>query len=278
MYLNKDNANIYYEVSGEGDALILIHGVVTDSSLFEQTARILSAHFKVVTFDRRGNSRSRIQGADPDHAPFSIAEQADDIYELMMELGISEAYIAGISAGGVIGEYFLEKHPEMVKHLIMYEAGMLSHMMKEDAAFREWSDKTQSLVSAGKISSALLRFSQHIGPIDERSPARSQEVSERELGNVIYAFNSEIPALRSYLPDFSIMKTNAFRITIAAGEKSGNTAYVREARRLADIIGKKLLYYPGGHNLPYDLPAEFAVSLLGTILLKEELQFTVNRL
>ena len=272
MYLVKDNIKIYYEVSGEGETLILIHGVITDSSLFEQTAQILSASFKVVTFDRRGNSRSRITGEDPDHAPFNIAEQADDIYDLMLELGITEAYIAGASAGGVIGECFFEKHPEMVKHLIMYEAGMLGHMMKEDAAFREWSDKTRTLLDAGKINSALLRFSQHIGPVDDRSPARSPEVSERELGNVMYAFNSEIPALHSYFPDLDFMKANADRITVAAGEKSGNTAYVREAQRLADAIGKKLLYYPGGHNSPYDLPAEFAVSICGTIMLKSELE------
>ena len=272
MYLNKDDVNIYYKVSGEGDALVLIHGVVTDSALFEQTAKILSARFKVLTYDRRGNSRSRMPGADPDHAPFSIDEQAEDIYDLMQELGISEAYLAGASAGGVIAEYFFEKHPEMVKHLIMYESGMLGHMIKEDAAFREWSDKTKALVDAGKINSALLRFSQHIGPTDQRSPARSPEVSERELGNVMYAFNSEIPSLHSYLPDFDFLKANADRVTVAAGEKSGDTAYVREAKRLADEIGKKVLYYPGGHNLPYDLPAEFAVSIMGTISLKNALK------
>lgn len=272
MYLNKNNVKIYYEISGEGEALVLIHGVVTDSALFEQTARILSAHFKVVTFDRRGNSRSRITGPDPDHAPFSIDEQVEDIHDLMHELGISEAYVAGISAGGVIGERFLEKHPEMVKHLVMYESAMLGRMMTEDEEFRAWSDKTQAMLSAGKINSALLRFSQHLGPVDDRSPARSPEVSERELGNVMYAFNSEIPGILSYFPDIDIMKASAGKITVAAGEKSGNTAYVREARRLADAIGKKVLYYPGGHNLPYDLPAEFAVSITGTIMLNNELK------
>lgn len=272
MYLEKDNVKIYYEVSGEGEALILIHGVVTDSALFEEAARILSARFKVITFDRRGNSRSRLTGTDPDHAPFSIDEQVEDIHDLMVALGISEAYIAGISAGGVIGEHFLEKYPEMVKHLVMYEAAMLGHMMEVDDDFREWSDKTEALLSAGKINNALLRFSQHLGPVDERSPARSQEVSMRELGNVTYAFNSEIPGMRSYFPDIEKMKANAAKITVAAGEKSGNTVYVREARRLADAIGKKVLYYPGGHNLPYDIPAEFAVSITGTIMLRNDLK------
>ena len=271
MYLNKDNTNIYYDVSGEGEALILVHGVVTDSALFEQTARMLSAVFKVVTFDRRGNSRSRSAEGDPDHAEFSISRQAEDIKDLMDELGIDEAYIAGVSGGAVIGEYFLETYPERVKHLIMYEPAMLGPMMEEDEEFREWSHKTEALVKAGKINNALLRFSQHLGPTDMRSPARSPEVSARELGNVMYAFNSEIPVIHSYMPDMETMKANADRITVAAGEKSGDTAYVREAHRLADSIGKKVVFYPGGHNLPYDLPSEFALCITGTIMLKNEL-------
>jgi len=178
MYLNKDNTGIYYEVSGEGESLILIHGVITDSSLFEEASRILSSAFRVITYDRRGNSRSRIDGTDPDHAAFSLEEQAEDIRVLMDELGIDEAYIAGVSAGAVIGEYFLEKYPARVRHLIMYEPAMLGHMMREDAEFADWSQKTEALLKAGKINSALMRFSRHLGPADTRSPARSEEVSE----------------------------------------------------------------------------------------------------
>ena len=49
MYLNVENKRIYYEVSGEGELLILIHGVITDSSMFRETARILAGRFRVVT-------------------------------------------------------------------------------------------------------------------------------------------------------------------------------------------------------------------------------------
>lgn len=271
MYLYKDNARIYYEVSGKGEALLLIHGVITDSALFEQTARILSADLQVITYDRRGNSRSRKDTGDPDHEAFSLDEQAEDIRSLLDELGIGKVIIAGVSGGAVIGEFFLEKYPERVEHLIMYEPAMLGHMMKEDPEFREWSEKTKALLDAGKVNSALLRFSQHLGPHDELSPAKSQEVSERELGNIVYAFNSEIPAFHSYIPNQEIIKANADRITLAAGDKSGDTAYVREARRLAGLTGSRVIFFPGGHNLPYDRPAEFAVCVMGTIKLRKHL-------
>lgn len=265
MYLKKGNSKIYYEVYGKGEALLLIHGVVTDSSLFEQAAEILAAVYKVIIYDRRGNSRSKAEDG------FSFDEQADDIRDLMDELGVDSAYIAGVSGGGVIGEYFFEKYPERVKHLIMYEAAMLGHMMRTDEEFREWSAETKALLDAGRINSALLRFAQHLGPVDKRRPERTMEVSVRELGNIEHAFYSEIPAMDSYYPDMEFMRDHAEMITIAAGEKSGDTAYVREARRLADEIGKRVLYYPGGHNLPYDLPNEFAVSVAGTLRLQHHL-------
>ena len=41
--------------------------------------------------------------------------------------------------------------------------------------------------------------------------------------------------------------------------------YVQAAIRLAAQIGKKVVYYPGGHNLPYDLPLEFAICVIGTL-------------
>jgi hypothetical protein len=70
-----------------------------------------------------------------------------------------------------------------------------------------------------------------------------------------------------YDPSPDEIRQYSERITIAAGEKSGDTAYVREAKRLAGIIGKKVLYYPGGHNMPYDLPEEFSVCVVGTLKL-----------
>lgn len=266
MYLKKERSEIYYEVRGEGEALLLIHGVITDSALFSETARILSDFYKVITYDRRGNSRSRRSGTDTE---FDLREQAEDIRDLLDELGVQQAYIVGASAGAVIGQYFLCLYPERVKHLIMYEAGMLSHMMISDPEFREWSEKTSELIKKGKMNSALLRFADHLGPFDSRSPTRSEEVSLRELSNMEHAFSSEIPGIMSYNADFESMRFYSDKITIAAGEKSGDTAYVREAHRLAEIIGKKVLYYPGGHNLPYDLPEEFAVCILGTLQLRQ---------
>lgn len=104
MYLIKEDVNLFYEVCGEGAALLLIHGVIVDAGLYEQTAEYLSRHYKVITYDRRGNSRS-ICKAKPE---FYLEKQIEDIIDLLNILEIDKVSIVGTSAGAVIGQYFFK--------------------------------------------------------------------------------------------------------------------------------------------------------------------------
>ncbi len=109
MFLEKEDVSLYYEVRGDGDPLILIHGVMVDAGLFERTAELLSRFYRVVTYDRRGNSRSILRAEQA----FSMDDQAADILALMDHLGIGSAYFAGASAGAAVGQHFLSLYPEI---------------------------------------------------------------------------------------------------------------------------------------------------------------------
>ena len=69
---------IYCRRRGSGDPLLMIHGACTDSDFFSETAALLSSHYTVVTYDRRGYGRSS-EVSTQDH---SIAVQAADIINL----------------------------------------------------------------------------------------------------------------------------------------------------------------------------------------------------
>lgn len=266
MILEKRDVSLYYEIRGEGEALILIHGMIVDAGLYETAAQILAKKYKVITFDRRGNSRSVLKESPaPD---FSMDAQAQDIKDLMEAAGIEEAYIAGASAGAVIGHYFLQKYPEKVKHLIMYEPSMLGLMISKDPETAEWYETLNGFVQKGKLSNALLRFAESIGEADDRSPVKSQEAVIRELDNVEFAFKNEMPGAARYIPDLESFKKYSDRITIAAGERSRGNRYEKQAIFLSGIMGKKPVYYPGGHNLPFELPEEYAICIYGTLALQ----------
>ena len=289
MVLDKEDVSLYYEVRGSGEALILIHGVIVDAGLYENAAELLAQHYRVITYDRRGISRSRLKdpadisapagndsgnslqlssGDDKDDAAVFMDRQIQDILDLMDHLQIEDACFAGASAGAVIGQYLLQKAPNRVRHLIMYEPAMLG-FMAEEADVAEWTRKMLDLIEKHKYNSAILAFAENIASFDSRSPRKPVDVSFREMHNHEYCLRTEFPALVRYRPDPDAMKRMADRITLAAGEKSEGTFYYRSALALAECIGKKAVFFPGYHNLPFDLPQEFAINVLGTLLLSQ---------
>mgnify|MGYP000503133543 CR=1 FL=1 len=178
---------------------------------------------------------------------FRMEDQVKDILDILNELKNRSDHCNRCkcrSGSGTI--LFYRNIQEKVEYLLMYEPAMLGNMMQEEETFKNWAEETEELIRKRKYNMALLRFSKHIGYQDPRSPQKSEEVSLRELDNVEYAFNKEIPVLLRYYPDIDKMNQHADKITIAAGEKSEDSVYVQAAIRLAAQIGKKVVYYPGG--------------------------------
>ena len=262
MYLEKEDVSLYYELQGEGDLLILIHGVIVDADLYSSAARLLSRYFRVLTYDRRGNSRSVCKG----EPHFNMEDQIQDLLDLMSAAQADTTYIVGTSAGALVGEYFLEKYPQKVRHLIMYEPAIMG-FLDDMPNVHAWTNKMKKLIEDHKYNSAIMQFVHTITSYDERSPTKSPEEAKREMGNHEYALTKEFPEMAAYHPDIEKMREAADKITLAMGEKSTDPVYIQGLARLAQAVGKDVLFYPGFHNLPYDLPREFAVNVLGTLML-----------
>lgn len=260
MFLKKKEVSLYYEVRGHGTPLVLIHGVMVDADFYRHAADILAKKYMVVTFDRRGNSRSRCC----EESLFSIGTQAEDIKDILDELKISSAYIVGVSAGAAIGLKFLENYPDRVIHMILYEPAVLG-IVKQEPEIQTWIEKMQFLIKNRKYNTALLEFFTHIGAQDERAPQKDAATSEREMENQEYALKEELPGLSEYMPDLKRLEKSRSKITFAVGEKSENSVYVRITYQLSGALRKSVLFYPGFHNLAYDLPKEFAVCVHGTL-------------
>src|SRR6266702_1245596 len=71
--LNVPGVQLFYEVSGSGPLLILIPGARGDGAVFRPLAHHLSAQYQVVTYDRRGFSRSSLAGPAADDQPRAFA-------------------------------------------------------------------------------------------------------------------------------------------------------------------------------------------------------------
>jgi len=106
--------NVYYEVHGEGEALVLISGYTGSSAMWTLSTPIFSKEYRVVIFDNRGTGRS-----DKPDIPYTMDMMADDVVGLLDTIGIDAAHICGVSMGGFITQNIVLRHPERVISLVL---------------------------------------------------------------------------------------------------------------------------------------------------------------
>ncbi len=106
--------NIYYQVHGQGEPLVLVTGLGADHSTWFRQLPAFRKHYRVITFDSRGVGRTDIP-----EQPWDLKTMAEDAVGLMDHLGIDKAHILGLSLGGMIAQEIAINHPERVKKLIL---------------------------------------------------------------------------------------------------------------------------------------------------------------
>ena len=108
------DVNMYYEVHGEGEPLLLIMGHSGTTALWGPAIPLLSREYRVVAFDNRG-----IGYSEAPELPFSAKMMADDTAGLLDALGIDSAHVFGASMGGMIAQELALHYPEKVVSLIL---------------------------------------------------------------------------------------------------------------------------------------------------------------
>ncbi|MEG0831506.1 MAG: alpha/beta hydrolase [Acidaminococcaceae bacterium] len=90
-----DQATIYYEVAGEGQPVVLVHGWSCSSKFYARNVAGLQAQFQVITLDLRGHGKSSkgLQG-------YTLERLAQDVRELLVYLDLHEVLLMGWSLGG----------------------------------------------------------------------------------------------------------------------------------------------------------------------------------
>jgi non-heme chloroperoxidase len=99
---NSTDIELYYEDHGSGQPVVLIHGYPLDGSSWEkQTAALLQAGYRVITYDRRGFGKSSKPTEGYDYDTF-----AADLNTLLTTLDLNDAVLVGFSMGtGEVGRY-----------------------------------------------------------------------------------------------------------------------------------------------------------------------------
>ena len=251
-----NGAELYYEKQGTGIAVLLIAGSTGDAGNFTRAADLLSNEFTVVTYDRRGNSRSpRPSG----WVTTSVAEQADDAAGLIHSLGLFPAVVFGASAGGLIALDLMIRHPQLVRAGIVQEPSIFSVLpdpMVALAPRRALIEEALRTKGPRAAIEALMRYLND----DALFAAIPGEVLERMLGNADTILTIESPSFAGWQPTAEDLANLTVPITLMFANET-LPVYKQVTHWLAKQLNAELVVVPGRHAFYCYRPQDLADAL-----------------
>lgn len=115
-YIEVDGFRTYYEVTGTGDPLILLHGGMCAAETLDPQTSALAQEYRVYVPERYGHGRT------PDiDGPLTYEKMAQHTIAFMDALGITSAHLAGWSDGAIAGLLVALRRPKLVRKLVFIE-------------------------------------------------------------------------------------------------------------------------------------------------------------
>lgn len=120
-----NGTHLYYEQTGSGHPLVLIHGFTLNTQMWEDQFAVFARHYRVIRYDMRGFGRSAL----PTEEPFTAV---DDLRALLDALGVSCTFVLGLSRGGSVAIDFALAYPGRTSALVLVDPALRGRAWSED--------------------------------------------------------------------------------------------------------------------------------------------------
>ena len=189
-----NGTSLYYERQGTGPPVLLIAGSTGDAANFTRAAALLANEFTVVTYDRRGNSRSPRPAG---WTTTSVGEQADDAAALINALQLAPAFVFGASVGGLIALDLVIRYPQLVRACVLQEPSIFFVLPDPTA---ELSARRAIIADALRLGGPreAVRALMHYLNDDTVFSAIPADILERMLSNADTIISIEVPGFAGW--------------------------------------------------------------------------------
>ncbi|NED85743.1 alpha/beta hydrolase [Streptomyces sp. SID11233] len=264
MFLDTDGATLHYETRGSGPLLLVSQSGEGDADRSTDLVDLLADRWTVATYDRRGLSRSTLD--DPVQR-VTMTQHADDVHRLLAELTDEPALMLGCSMGAAIGLHLALAHPEQLGVLVAHDpvAPSLLHTGQRERHAAELA-RLQDVHRDGGLAAAFPEIARVLG-ID---PARQETepgltpmpLTPRRVDNFDFFIEHDFTAVIESELDREALRATPVRIVPASGSTTASSVFVGQcARSLAELVGREVVPFPGGHNGNTTHPRAFAARL-----------------
>ena len=247
-----DPVRLYYEIRGDGPPMLLIMGATGDAAHFATVADQLADDFTVLTYDRRGNSRS---SCPPAWGATTPEEQADDAAGLLRALELAPAAVFGTSSGAICALSLLIRHPGLVRSAILHEPPMLKVLERPEDVHAALAQQIGSRRDAGGPSAGLEGFWRFVAG-DSNWERLEPDLRERMLGNAETFLDVE-RSLEDFRPDDATLEAIAIPVQVLVSEEC--LPFMAEVGEwLVARLGGQVARTPGTHTPYQDHPRDLA--------------------
>lgn len=249
-YVRANSVDLYYETSGDGDPLVLVHGGWSDHDNWQPVAPTLAQSFMVVAYDRRGHGQSRRgdQG--------SRRDQEDDLAALIEGLGNAPAHVAGTSFGASIAIGLAARRPELVRSVIAHEPPLISVVANDPdiqpllASVQATVESVLAQLARGRIEDAARQFVEEVA----LGPGAWEQLPEplrRTMVESAPAFAAEQQDAAWASVEPAALARIESPVLLSQGDQSP-LWFAGIVAKLATLIdGTELRTYPGAGHAPH---------------------------
>lgn len=254
--MKSKNHDLHVERKGNGMPLVMVHGIISDSTFFEGAMDVLADDYQVIVYDRRGYGRSNLES----YSDYSVHAQADDLAGILRNHCHEPAWIVGNSAGGLISIETALHYPELIKGMILVEPSLGYEEAERDKLLR-WNQELNGYLKEGRIKSALPAFSRVVGAGEVKKGAVSLKELRQTYQNLSVFMYGELNEVQRYLPPLECLQKLSMPVIVAVTEEGRESIFATSSETGARLAGWPVITLPGYHNAAKDMPHEFAVRI-----------------
>jgi pimeloyl-ACP methyl ester carboxylesterase len=177
-YADINGIKMYYEVYGEGEPIVLIHGSGQSIEAMKHQIDYFSGKYRVIVADSRGHGKSGLG-----EGPLNYRQMADDWAALISHLGVGKVRLVGWSDGGNIGLLLAIRYPQKIEKLAIMGANLQPDKSAVHPWAMEWvarqSKHVDEMLAAGDTTENWSLLKQHLTLLRELP-----NISLAELGTI----------------------------------------------------------------------------------------------
>ena len=243
---------LYYEVSGAGDPVVLIHAFSVDRRMWAPQIAALERRFRVIRYDLRGHGNSA--------APSEPYSPHDDLRSVLDALGIGRATLVGLSAGSTLAIDFAIAYPDRVRKLVLASPGLNGHVPSPPLT---WTQPVFQAAGRGDTEDAAKLWAATPIMAVYSDPAAAATVKALVMSNLrLWTFRTN-PARPLTPPAITRLAEIRSPTLVVLGDK--DLPHIKEIAGLLarGVGGARLVTIPGaGHIVNLDAADAFNRSVL----------------